>query len=46
MLSEILASDPAIEVVGTAPDPLLAREKSKRLPPGGKHLRVIRDAAR
>lgn len=33
MLSEILASDPAIEVVGTAADPLLAREKIKRLAP-------------
>lgn len=33
MLSEILASDPAIEVVGTAADPLIAREKIKRLRP-------------
>jgi two-component system chemotaxis response regulator CheB len=33
MLSEILASDPGIEVVGTAADPLLAREKIKRLHP-------------
>ncbi len=33
MLSEILASDPGIEVVGTAADPLLAREKIKRLSP-------------
>jgi two-component system chemotaxis response regulator CheB len=33
MLSEILASDPGIEVVGTAADPLLAREKIKRLAP-------------
>lgn len=33
LLSEILASDPAIEVVGTAADPLLAREKIKRLNP-------------
>lgn len=33
MLSEILASDPAIDVVGTAADPLLAREKIKRLAP-------------
>jgi len=33
MLSEILDSDPGIEVVGTAADPLLAREKIKRLAP-------------
>lgn len=33
VLTEILAADPAIEVVGTAPDPLLAREKIKRLNP-------------
>ena len=33
ILSEILASDPAIEVVGTAADPLLARDKIKRLAP-------------
>ncbi|MCF7751804.1 chemotaxis response regulator protein-glutamate methylesterase [Bacillus subtilis subsp. subtilis] len=33
MLSEILASDRDIEVVGTAADPLLAREKIKRLAP-------------
>jgi len=33
MLSSILASDPAIEVVGTAPDPLVAREKIKTLNP-------------
>ncbi|MGH8038806.1 MAG: protein-glutamate methylesterase/protein-glutamine glutaminase [Stenotrophomonas sp.] len=33
MLSEILGSDPGIEVVGTAADPLLAREKIKRLAP-------------
>lgn len=33
MLSTILASDPAIEVVGTAPDPLVAREKIKTLNP-------------
>ena len=33
ILSEILASDPGIEVVGTAADPLLAREKIKRLAP-------------
>ena len=31
ILTEILASDPGIEVVGTAADPLLAREKIKRL---------------
>ena len=33
MLTEILSSDPAIDVVGTAADPLLAREKIKRLLP-------------
>jgi two-component system chemotaxis response regulator CheB len=33
ILSEILASDPAIDVIGTAADPLLAREKIKRLAP-------------
>ncbi|HLO77261.1 MAG TPA: chemotaxis response regulator protein-glutamate methylesterase [Magnetospirillum sp.] len=33
MLSAILSSDPAIEVVGTAPDPLVAREKIKTLHP-------------
>jgi two-component system chemotaxis response regulator CheB len=33
MLSTILASDPHIEVVGTAPDPLVAREKIKALNP-------------
>jgi len=33
MLSEILDSDPGIDVVGTAADPLLAREKIKRLAP-------------
>ena len=33
LLSELLASDPDIEVVGTAADPLLAREKIKRLNP-------------
>lgn len=33
VLSEILAQDPAIEVIGTAADPLLAREKIRRLNP-------------
>ena len=33
VLTEILATDPGIEVVGTAADPLLAREKIKRLNP-------------
>ncbi|HZF97058.1 MAG TPA: chemotaxis response regulator protein-glutamate methylesterase, partial [Pseudoxanthomonas sp.] len=33
MLTEILSADPAIEVVGAAADPLLAREKIKRLNP-------------
>lgn len=33
MLTEILSSDPAIEVVGSASDPLIAREKIKRLNP-------------
>ena len=33
LLSTMLASDPAIEVVGTAADPLIAREKIKQLNP-------------
>lgn len=33
VLSEILSGDPGIEVVGTAPDPLIAREKIKQLDP-------------
>ncbi len=33
VLSELLAADPGVEVVGTAADPLLAREKIKRLNP-------------
>jgi len=33
ILSSILSSDPAIEVIGTAPDPLVAREKIKALNP-------------
>lgn len=33
LLQEILSSDPAIEVVGTASDPLIAREKIKKLSP-------------
>ena len=33
VLTELLAADPGIEVVGTAADPLLAREKIKRLNP-------------
>ncbi|TAL74994.1 MAG: chemotaxis response regulator protein-glutamate methylesterase [Rhodanobacter sp.] len=33
MLSAMLTSDPQIEVVGTAPDPLVAREKIKQLSP-------------
>ncbi|WP_305803906.1 chemotaxis response regulator protein-glutamate methylesterase [Stenotrophomonas sp. YIM B06876] len=33
VLSEILSRDPGIEVAGTASDPLLAREKIKRLNP-------------
>ncbi|HMD29569.1 MAG TPA: chemotaxis response regulator protein-glutamate methylesterase [Steroidobacteraceae bacterium] len=33
LLSDILSSDPDIEVVGTAPDPYVAREKIKRLDP-------------
>ncbi|UNK57381.1 chemotaxis response regulator protein-glutamate methylesterase [Pseudoxanthomonas daejeonensis] len=33
ILTELLGSDPGIEVVGTAADPLLAREKIKRLNP-------------
>ena len=33
LLSEILRSDPDIEVVGTAPDPYVAREKIKLLNP-------------
>ncbi len=33
LLSEILAADPGIEVVGTAPDPHVARERIKALSP-------------
>jgi len=33
MLSAILSADPGIEVIGTAPDPLVAREKIKALNP-------------
>src|SRR5271169_1922346 len=33
LLTEILNSDPEIDVVGTAPDPFVAREKIKRLDP-------------
>src|SRR5271165_757795 len=33
LLTEILGSDPEIEVVGSAPDPYVAREKIKRLNP-------------
>ncbi len=33
LLTHILDSDPGIEVVGVAPDPLVAREKIKRLDP-------------
>ncbi len=33
MLSKMLSADPAIEVVGTAPDPFVAREKIKKLRP-------------
>lgn len=33
VLTEILSSDPGIEVVGTAADPLIAREKIKKLNP-------------
>jgi len=33
MLSELLATAPDIEVVGTAPDPLIARERIKQLKP-------------
>jgi two-component system chemotaxis response regulator CheB len=33
ILSETLASEPDIEVVGTAPDPIIALEKIKRLKP-------------
>jgi two-component system chemotaxis response regulator CheB len=33
VLTDILSEDPAIEVVGTAPDPLIAREKIKQLNP-------------
>jgi two-component system chemotaxis response regulator CheB len=33
MLTELLSGDPAIEVVGTAADPLIAREKIKALSP-------------
>ncbi|MFZ5606146.1 MAG: protein-glutamate methylesterase/protein-glutamine glutaminase [Pseudomonadota bacterium] len=33
VLTDILSEDPAIEVIGTAPDPLIAREKIKQLAP-------------
>ncbi|OJX81196.1 chemotaxis response regulator protein-glutamate methylesterase [Magnetospirillum sp. 64-120] len=33
MLTAILSADPGIEVIGTAPDPLVAREKIKALNP-------------
>lgn len=33
LLIEVLGSDPAIEVVGTAPDPFVARDKIKQLNP-------------
>ena len=33
LLSAMLASDPGIEVVGTAPDPLVARDRIKQLDP-------------
>src|SRR5213078_1394121 len=33
LLSALLAEDPEIEVVGTAPDPLVARERIKALNP-------------
>ncbi len=33
LLTEILSQDPQIEVVGTAPDPYIARDKIKRLNP-------------
>jgi len=33
LLTKMLSSDPQIEVVGSAPDPLIAREKIKRLNP-------------
>src|SRR3982750_3807170 len=33
LLSSLLAEDPEIEVVGTAPDPLIARDRIKALNP-------------
>jgi two-component system chemotaxis response regulator CheB len=33
LLSDILSADPAIEVVGTAPDPIIARERIRTLQP-------------
>jgi two-component system chemotaxis response regulator CheB len=33
LMSTMLASDPGIDVVGTAADPLIAREKIKQLNP-------------
>lgn len=33
LLTDILSADPAIEVVGTAPDPIIAREKIRALAP-------------
>ena len=33
LLTEILSKDPEIEVIGAAPDPIIAREKIKQLKP-------------
>ena len=33
LLTDILSADPAIEVVGTAPDPIIARERIRTLQP-------------
>jgi two-component system chemotaxis response regulator CheB len=33
LLTDILSSDPAIEIAGTAPDPFIARDKLKQLNP-------------
>ncbi|TPG32067.1 response regulator [Roseomonas nepalensis] len=33
LLTELLGRDPGIEVVGTAPDPIIARERIKALSP-------------
>ena len=42
VLSQALAADPGIEVVGTAPDPYVARDKIKALNPDVLTLEIGR----